>query len=396
MDLLLAAGIILALALSFIIGMNDAGNAIATVIATRSLSPFQSILMAAIGNVIGPFLFTTAIAQTIGTGIVVPGSLTTAMIVTALITTVFLIALFTKWGFPISASHALIGSLIGTTVAGAGITAVILPQWEMVRGVLLAGFLGALMGTVYGGFLSWMLREPVRIGALAGAIGGFSLMIVALMLLDVLDVSGILAIIIFIIISPVLGFAGAFCFDIIISYIFRFTHQRTRRRIFTPLQIGAGFLQSAGHGANDGFLAVGVIGLLMYTAGEAGSFTTPLLMIAGSALAIGTGTLFGGWNVIQKMAKKITRIRPYQGFCSAIAGGTIVSLMALSGIPSSSTHIISGSIVGVGATRGKNAVDWRIVREIVSAWIWTMPISILISYLAYSFATLAVFRFIPP
>lgn len=133
---------------------------------------------------------------------------------------------------------------------------------------------------------------------------------------------------------------------------------------------------------------MGIIAALFIAGGLAEDFSAPFWVMAASALAIGAGTVFGGWNVITRMAKGITRIRPYQGFCASTAGGLVISALTISGIPTSSTHIISGSIVGVGATRGKNAVDWNVVRDIVTTWIVTFPLAVTTSaacYIGYSF-----------
>jgi PiT family inorganic phosphate transporter len=213
-------------------------------------------------------------------------------------------------------------------------------------------------------------------------------MIVSLMGVGALEVSGLLAIFIFIVISPTIGFLGGFFLDILVSYIFRFSRQSTRNKIFFPLQVVAGGIQAIGHGANDGLHAVGIIAALFIAGGLAEDFSAPFWVMAASALSIGAGTVFGGWNVITRMAKGITRIRPYQGFCASTAGGLVISALTISGIPTSSTHIISGSIVGVGATRGKNAVDWNVVRDIVTTWIVTFPLAVTTSaacYIGYSF-----------
>lgn len=383
MEFIIITGIILALLFNFVNGLNDAGNSIATVVATRALRPLYALILAAVCNIAGPFVLTTAIAKTIGTGVVKPAALTPDTLVVAIFCGVFLVSYLTAKGFPISASHALIGCMVGSSIAAFGLSTVIWPSPEMIMPVVLSGCVGALCGGLYLSILFYMLKGPVRLGAGAGAVGGFSLMIVSLMAAGILKVSGLLAIFIFIVISPTIGFLGGFFLDIVVSYLFRFSRQSTRNKIFFPLQVISGGIQAIGHGANDGLHAVGIIAALFIAGGLSDTFTAPFWVMGASALAIGTGTVFGGWNVITKMAKGITRIRPYQGFCASTAGGLVISALTISGIPTSSTHIISGSIVGVGATRGKNAVDWNVVRDIVTTWIVTFPLAVITSALCY-------------
>jgi PiT family inorganic phosphate transporter len=388
MEFIIIFGISLALLFNFVNGLNDAGNSIATIVATRALRPLYALIMAAVCNIAGPFLLTTAIAKTIGTGVVQAGALTPVTLVIALFCGVLLLSILTAKGFPISASHALIGCMVGSSIAAFGLSTVIWPSLLMLQSVAMSGFVGALCGGVCLFIIFWILKGPVKLGAVAGAVGGFSLMIVSLMGVGALEVSGLLAIFIFIVISPTIGFLGGFFLDILVSYIFRFSRQSTRNKIFFPLQVVAGGIQAIGHGANDGLHAVGIIAALFIAGGLAEDFSAPFWVMAASALAIGAGTVFGGWNVITRMAKGITRIRPYQGFCASTAGGLVISALTISGIPTSSTHIISGSIVGVGATRGKNAVDWNVVRDIVTTWIVTFPLAVTTSaacYIGYSF-----------
>ncbi len=388
MEFIIIFGISLALLFNFVNGLNDAGNSIATIVATRALRPLYALIMAAVCNIAGPFLLTTAIAKTIGTGVVQAGALTPVTLVIALFCGVLLLSILTAKGFPISASHALIGCMVGSSIAAFGLSTVIWPSLLMLQSVAMSGFVGALCGGVCLSIIFWILKGPVKLGAVAGAVGGFSLMIVSLMGVGALEVSGLLAIFIFIVISPTIGFLGGFFLDILVSYIFRFSRQSTRNKIFFPLQVVAGGIQAIGHGANDGLHAVGIIAALFIAGGLAEDFSAPFWVMAASALAIGAGTVFGGWNVITRMAKGITRIRPYQGFCASTAGGLVISALTISGIPTSSTHIISGSIVGVGATRGKNAVDWNVVRDIVTTWIVTFPLAVTTSaacYIGYSF-----------
>jgi PiT family inorganic phosphate transporter len=356
MEFIIIFGISLALLFNFVNGLNDAGNSIATIVATRAVRPLYALILAAVCNIAGPFLLTTAIAKTIGTGVVQAGALTPVTLVIALFCGVLLLSILTAKGFPISASHALIGCMVGSSIAAFGLSTVIWPSLLMLQSVAMSGFVGALCGGVCLSIIFWILKGPVKLGVVAGAVGGFSLMIVSLMGVGALEVSGLLAIFIFIVISPTIGFLGGFFLDILVSYIFRFSRQSTRNKIFFPLQVVAGGIQAIGHGANDGLHAVGIIAALFIAGGLAEDFSAPFWVMAASALSIGAGTVFGGWNVITRMAKGITRIRPYQGFCASTAGGLVISALTISGIPTSSTHIISGSIVGVGATRDRKSV----------------------------------------
>jgi PiT family inorganic phosphate transporter len=173
------------------------------------------------------------------------------------------------------------------------------------------------------------------------------------MLLGLIHITGILAIVLFIFISPVIGMVGAFIFDIIISHLFGHSRQDRMKRIFQPLHVLASLIQATAHGANDGQHAVGVITALLVSSGMLMTFDIPAWVILTSALAIGLGTCFGGWQVVDKMGKGITKIRPYQGFCAATASSALLVAVTAGGIPVSSTHAINGSIIGVGATRGR-------------------------------------------
>jgi inorganic phosphate transporter, PiT family len=179
----------------------------------------------------------------------------------------------------------------------------------------------------------------------------------------------------------------AFIFNVVISHLFQHRKQNRVRRIFRPLHVVACLFQATGHGANDGQHAVGVIAALLFSAGVLTTFSIPLWVLLCSAVAIGLGTMMGGWNVVDKLAKKITRIRPYQGFSAATAGSAVLAMVTSYGVPVSSTHVISGAIVGVGTTRGRNAVQWEVVREMMTAWIITIPLALVLSYVGYVFVS---------
>jgi PiT family inorganic phosphate transporter len=283
----------------------------------------------------------------------------------------------------------MVGGLLGAGIGALGPAAVILPGTATFVDLGIAVLGGAFTGAAVLGILVAVLKGEVRPGLLIGAACGGTLVIPVLMLTGALKITGLLAIVLFIFISPVMGMSSAFLFNIIISHLFQHRNQNFVRRIFKPLHVIASLFQAAGHGANDGQHAVGVIAALLVSAGILSTFSIPAWVLLSSAVAIGLGTVFGGWDVVDKMAKKITKIRPYQGFSAATAGSATLAMVTSYGVPVSSTHVISGAIVGVGATRGKNAVQWEVVREMMMAWVITIPLAMAVSwtgYLVISFA----------
>ena len=344
---------------------------------------WKASLSSALANFIGPFIFTTAVAATIGTALVVPGALTPLSLVIAMLTSIILVFFATHIGLPLSSSHALIGGILGAGVAAFGVGAVILPPAAMVEELVLYSILGGIIGAIILGILAWYLEESVKTASLLGVIFGISVTIPLLIVTGVLVLTGILAIVVFIFISPIIGFCIAFLFDLIVSHLFRYSRQNHMKRIFQPLQVAASLFQAAGHGANDGQHAVGVITALLLAGGLISSFVVPSWVVVLSAAAIALGTSFGGWKVINKLAKEITKIRPYQGFCAATSGGAILGMVTLYGIPVSSTQVMSGSIVGVGATRGVKAVKWEVPRQMMQAWVITIPLAFAASWCVY-------------
>jgi PiT family inorganic phosphate transporter len=384
MDPLIIFGVILALSLNFVNGLNDAAHSIATVVATKALSPWHAVLLTSLCNMVGPFIFTTAVATTIGTSIVHPSSLNPVSIIVAMGVAISLVFVATRSGIPISSSHAMVGGLLGAGIGAIGTAAVILPGSSTFVDLSIAVLGGAVAGAVVLGSLTAALKGDVRLGILIGAICGGTLIIPFLMLAGFLKITGLVAIVLFIFISPVMGTSSAFVFNIIISHMFQHRKQNRVRRIFQPLHVVACLFQAAGHGANDGQHAVGVIAALLVSAGVLSAFSIPTWVLLSSAVAIGLGTVFGGWDVVDKMAKKITKIRPYQGFSAATAGSITLAMVTSYGVPVSSTHVISGAIVGVGATRGRNAVQWEVVREMMTAWVITIPLALILSYAGYT------------
>ncbi len=383
MDALIIFGIFLAILLNFVNGLNDASHSIATVVATRALPPLKASISSALANFIGPFIFTTAVAVTIGTGLVVTDALTPLSIVIAMLTAIMLVFIATHIGLPLSSSQALIGGILGAGVAAFGLQALILPPASMVEQLVFFSFVGGVLGALFLGALAFSLKENIIAASILGIIFGISVTIPLMMISGLFVLTGILAIVVFIFISPIIGFFVAFLFDLLVTHLFRYSRQNTMKRIFQPLQVIASLFQAAGHGANDGQHAVGMITALLLAGGLISSFVVPTWVVVVSAASIALGTSFGGWRVINKLAKEITKIRPYQGFCAATSGSGILAMVTIFGVPVSSTQVMSGAIVGVGATRGVRAVKWAVPRQMMEAWVVTIPLSFTVSWIVY-------------
>lgn len=312
---LVITGIIAALFFDFVNGFHDAANAIATVVGTRVLKPLQAVSMAALANFIGPFIFGTAVAATVGKGIIQPNFSTAEVILAGLVGAIVWNLITWYFGLPSSSSHALIGGLIGSAL-------------------------------IFGGF-------------------------------EALVFGGIEKVLTFLVVSPVLGFSVALAFGILLIYFLRKTNSGKVNRVFGKLQIASAAFFSLTHGANDGQKTMGVITALLISGGflDTQSFEVPVWVILSAAMAIAIGTFFGGWRIVKTMAFRITELKPYQGFCAETGGGVILTTMAWLGIPVSTTHAISGAIMGVGTTRRLSAVRWGIGKKIIYAWIITIPAS---------------------
>ena len=310
-----------ALFFDFVNGFHDSANSIATVVGTRVLRPLYAVGIAAVANFAGPFIFGTAVALTVGKGIIQPSFSTVDVIFAGLIGAIIWDLVTWYFGLPSSSSHALIGGLIGSALLAGGTSALVLP--------------------------------------------------------------GIEKTLTFIVISPTLGFCSAFGIAIIIMYIFRKYTASYVNKIFGRLQICSSIFFSLTHGANDGQKTMGVITALLISGGmlDSTSFSVPIEVILASAIAIALGTFFGGWRIVKTMAFKLTNLRPYQGFCAETGGGVILASMAWLGIPVSTTHAIAGAIMGVGATKRLSAVRWGVGKRIVYAWIITIPASALVAAL---------------
>ncbi|GAA5262752.1 inorganic phosphate transporter [Methanocalculus sp.] len=381
MEFLIIAGIGLALLFNFVNGLNDAANSIATVIATKVLTPLQAVGLAAFFNLVGPFLFSTAIAKTIGKGIVDPAILTPFVLVTGLVGSVFWVFFCSHFGIPVSSSHSLVGGIMGAGIGAAGFFAVIWPDWNTIILMLEIALFGAGAGALLFGALAYYAgdKKPIYFGL--GAIIGIAIIIPISMFLDIIEIKGILAIVLFIVVSPTLGFIAAYAFAaFIMRYLSRASTPQRMNYIFRKLQIVSASFHAIGHGSNDAQNAMGIITAILFAGGLITVFEVPLWVIFASCAAISLGTLLGGWRVIDKLANRITRITPYQGFSASTSGGLVLSAMTMLGIPVSTTHAMSGAIMGVGTTQGSAAVRWGVVREIIIAWIITIPAAALVSF----------------
>ncbi len=317
--------IILALFFDFINGFHDSANAISTVVATKVLTPIRAVGMAAVGNLIGPVFFSTAIAATIGKGIIdlngVDPTILVTLIFSALVGAIIWDLITWYVGLPTSSSHALVGGLVGGGLAALG----------------------------SGSIIS----------------------------------SGVEKVVVFMVVSPIIGMVAAFILtSIVIRAFYRVSPSRINR-YFKTLQLFSAFFYSVTHGTNDAQKTMGIITVLLVAYGSLTTFKVPLWVILAAHISISLGTFFGGWRIVKTMAQKITKLRPYQGFCAETSGGLVLASMAALGVPVSTTHVISSSIMGVGATDKLSAVRWGIARKIVGAWILTIPASAIMSFTTY-------------
>ncbi|HET6272754.1 MAG TPA: anion permease [Bacteroidota bacterium] len=310
--------ILLALLFDFLNGMNDAANSIATIVSTRVLSPRLAVLWAAFFNFVAAFGFGVHVANTIGKGIVDLAVVNEHLILAALVGAIIWTHLCTHYGLPISVSHALIGGLAGAGVAKGG--------------------------------------------------------------LDALVVGGLTKVTIFIFLSPTLGMVMAFFFMVGVTWLVRKSSPNRVDRTFRVGQLISSAAYGLGHGTNDAQKTMGIIALVLFTAGYLGdTFYVPTWVILSAHAAIGLGTYMGGWKVVRTMGMKLTHLRPIGGFCAETASASMLLGTALAGIPVSTTHTIAGAIIGVGSTRRLSAVRWGIAGKIVWAWVLTIPAAAIMS-----------------
>ncbi|MCL2154909.1 MAG: inorganic phosphate transporter [Leptospirales bacterium] len=314
--------IALALIFDFLNGFHDAANSIATVVATRVLSPNLAVLWAAFFNFMAFYFFEHRVANTIGKGIVEANIIDSHIIFATLIAACAWNLITWWYGIPSSSSHALMGGLIGS-------------------------------GIIKGGFGS-------------------------------IIVSGLVKILAFIVISPALGMLLGLIIGFIIYTILQKGHPRRIDAIFRKAQLFSSALYSLGHGGNDAQKTMGIIALTLYSAGLLGdNFHVPDWVALACYSAIALGTLFGGWRIVKTMGNKLTKLKPVDGFCAETGGAISLYVASSLGVPVSTTHTITGAIVGVGSLKGLSAVKWGVAGKIVWAWIITIPASALISMITY-------------
>jgi len=319
MDIPLFVIVIIAVALifDFLNGFHDAANSIATIVVTRALTPFQAVLLAAFANFIGAFIFGVAIANTIGKGVLDNTFVTLSLIFAALMGAIIWNIITWYFGLPTSSSHALIGGLVGAGIASVGMKAIL--------------------------------------------------------------AKGLLKILVFIIIAPLLGMIAAMIFTVIIIWVFHKIKRAKANKSFRWMQLISASAYSISHGTNDAQKTMGIIALTLLTAGVTAKFQVSMWIILSCHAAIALGTFFGGWRIVKTMGTSITKIRPMEGFCAETSSAVVLMGTAHAGIPVSTTHVISGSIMGVGTIENARNVRWTTARKIMWAWVLTIPISAVIA-----------------
>ena len=464
----ISAAILVALIFDFVNGFHDSANAIATIVATKVLTPGKALVLAAVFNFIGPFLLGTAVAATIGKGIIQTGGISAALLPSIIFGALLgaIIWNLITWyvGLPSSSSHALVGGLIGAALAAVGPAGVVMPTWKEALAIgetIVAGVLGglllgvaalgvsrlrlprafflifALIGaaimawiylsnnsidteswkTVLGGALTTMTM--LFIGGISGAvlwmatqqrmspklIPGFALfgaclaLVIGVLvgapmrvgdvtLVESLKLGGVTKTVVFMVVSPILGFFAGFLLSGAVSW---FALNREPGRVASgskKAQIFSASFYALMHGTNDAQKTMGIMAVLLIAAGSLSAapgaeLDIPTWVFLSAAGAMGLGTLFGGWRIIKTMASKITHLTPIQGFAAETGGGVVLVGMAQAGIPVSTTHAITASIMGVGATRRASAVRWGVGRRIVGAWVLTIPAAALVAFASY-------------
>ncbi len=320
---IIAMLVVLALMFDFMNGFHDAANSIATVVSTGVLRPQNAVLFAAFFNVVAILFFQLKVAATVGKGIVEPGVVDQYVVFGALIGAITWNVITWWYGIPSSSSHALIGGIVGATVAKAG-----------------AGKLVA---------------------------------------------SGLIKAVVFIVVSPLLGFLLASMMMVLVAWLFRRNSPSLVDNWFRRLQLVSAGLYSLGHGGNDAQKTIGIIWMLLIATGYTAASDTlpPTWVILSCYLAIGLGTMFGGWRIVKTMGQRITKLKPVGGFCAETGGAMTLFLATALGIPVSTTHTITGAIVGVGSVRSASAVRWGVASNIVWAWIFTIPASAFVAGVFY-------------
>ncbi|HEY8905747.1 MAG TPA: inorganic phosphate transporter [Rhodoferax sp.] len=315
--------VMMAVVFDFMNGFHDAANSIATVVSTGVLKPGQAVVFAAFFNVVAIFIFHLSVAATVGKGTVLPGVVDTHVVFGALIGAISWNFITWYYGIPSSSSHALIGGIVGAAIAKAGVASLI--------------------------------------------------------------VSGIMKTVIFIFLSPLLGFLLGSLMIVLVSWIFRGFRPLKVDKWFRRLQLVSAGAYSLGHGGNDSQKTIGIIWMLLIATGYANAADSypPAWVVVICYSAIGLGTMLGGWRIVKTMGQKITKLKPVGGFCAETGGAITLFLATAMGVPVSTTHTITGAIVGVGSTRRASAVRWGVAGTIIWAWILTIPASAFVAAVAY-------------
>ncbi len=316
-----------ALVFDYINGFHDAANSIATVVSTRVLTPGKAVIWAAFFNFVAAFVFGTAVAKTVGSGMIDINIVTFAVVFGGLTGAIVWDLITWYFGLPTSSSHALIGGYAGAAVAKAGFAAIIPSGWTLT--------------------------------------------------------------LTFILLSPLIGLTAGLALMTAILWIFRWTPPSRVDRWFRRLQLVSAAFFSLNHGANDAQKTMGIIAGILFAAGYIPTFDIPFWVVLLAHTAIGLGTLAGGWRIIHTMGAKITKLQPVGGFAAETGAATALMIATLTGVPVSTTHAITGSIVGVGATRRLSAVRWGVAGQIVWAWVLTIPAAFTIGALTYTLLSLA-------
>jgi PiT family inorganic phosphate transporter len=318
--------IFVALAFDFTNGLHDAANSVATVVSTRVLSPKQAVLWAAFFNFIAFLIFGTAVAHTIGTGLIDISIVDPLVIFAGLIGAISWNLLTWYWGLPSSSSHSLIGGYLGAAVAKSGFGVVVVSGWVKVLAfIVVAPVLGMVLGNLLMILTTWLVfKKPLRV-----------------------------------------------------------INLWSRR-----MQLVSAALYSLGHGGNDAQKTMGIIASLLFTSGHMKEFHIPLWIVLSAHSAIALGTMTGGWRIVKTMGQKIVKLRPIDGFCAETASAISIFVATHAGIPVSTTHVITGAVTGVGAAKSRNAVKWQVTLKIVWAWIFTIPAAALCAALVYEVSLL--------
>lgn len=313
--------ILMALVFDFLNGFHDAANSIATVVSTRVMSPKAAVLWAAFFNFAALFVFGLGVAKTMGKGMIDLNVVTEEVVLGGLMGAIFWNLITWYYGIPVSSSHALIGGYAGAAVAKGGYGAIIASGWTK-----------TLM---------------------------------------------------FIVLSPIIGALLGFILMVSVTWIFRRWHPHRLDTLFRRLQLLSAALFSLSHGGNDAQKTMGIITSLLVASGHLTSFAVPFWVALLAHAAIGIGTMFGGWRIVKTMGTKITKLQPFGGFCAETSGALSIGLATFGGIPVSTTHTITGAIMGVGAAKRLSAVKWGVAGRIVWAWVLTIPASACVAAISY-------------